>query len=389
MRRRSLGLRLLGAQVLVVLTGALTTTGVATIVGPPLFREHLHRAGVPANSMEEVHAEEAYGYATVISIVVAVAVSAAVALAVTIYVSRRLQRSVTDVASAAEAVASGRYDTRVAAPHLGDDFDALARAFNQMAVRLQTVDETRQRLFRDLAHEIRTPVSVLEAYIEALEDGVRSLTPATAAMLRDQTRRLVRFSEDVAALAKAEESSFSLAWAALDVGVVVRTCVAAVRERFAAKEVRLTYSQSGEVPAFWGDEQRLAQVVHNLLENALLHTPPGGLVEVACASSDGALTLTVTDNGDGIDAAQLPRIFERLYRADSARNRSHGGAGLGLAIARALVEAHGGTIDVSSDGLGTGAAFCVTLPRTANGSHVASRGAAVRGAGPEALSRKQ
>ncbi|MBX9920642.1 MAG: HAMP domain-containing protein, partial [Mycolicibacterium frederiksbergense] len=210
-RRPGIGLRLLAAQAIVVITGALTTTAVATIVGPPLFREHLHRAGVAANSMEEVHAEEAYGYATVISIGVAVAVSALVALAVSYYVSRRLQRSVTEVASAAKAVARGQYDTRVSPPDLGEDFDALAVAFNQMASQLQTVDSTRQRLFRDLAHEIRTPVAVLEAYIEALEDGVRTLTPETAAMLRDQTRRLVRFSEDVAALAKAEESSFTLA----------------------------------------------------------------------------------------------------------------------------------------------------------------------------------
>lgn len=361
-RRPGIGLRLLAAQAVVVLTGALTTMLVAAVVGPPLFREHLHRAGVPANSMEEMHAEEAYGYATVISIGVAVAVSALVALAASIYVSRRLQRSVTEVASAAKAVAEGNYDIRVVPPRLGDDFDALAIAFNQMAARLQTVDSTRQRLFRDLAHEIRTPVSVLEAYIEAIEDGVRSLTPETAAMLRDQTRRLVRFSADVAALANAEESSFSLSCSMIDVGYVVRQCIAAARERYAAKGVAIRLVPHHELPAIWADEQRLAQVIGNLLDNALLHTPTGGSVELTCARDGDVVTVTVADDGAGIAAEHLPRIFERLYRADTARDREHGGAGLGLAIARALVEAQGGTISVTSAGPGCGATFAFELP---------------------------
>lgn len=363
-RRPGIGLRLLAAQAIVVITGAVATTVVAAVVGPPLFREHLHRAGVPADSMEEAHAEEAYGYATVISIGAAVAMSALVALAVSYYVSRRLQQSVTEVASAAKAVARGQYDTRVSPPRLGDEFDALAVAFNQMASRLQTVDSSRQRLFGDLAHEIRTPVAVLEAYVEALEDGVRTLTPSTAAMLRDQTRRLVRFSEDVAALAKAEESSFSLARSMIDVTSVARRCVAAAQERFGTNNVTLRLTQRQQLPPLWADEQRLAQVFGNLLDNALLHTPLGGSVELTCARNGDSVIVTVADDGEGIAAEHLPMIFERFYRADTARDREHGGAGLGLAIAKALVEAHGGTISVNSAGPGTGATFTVDLPVT-------------------------
>lgn len=363
-RRPGIGLRLIAAQAIVVITGAVATTVVAAVVGPPLFREHLHRAGVPADSMEEAHAEEAYGYATVISIGAAVAMSALVALAVSYYVSRRLQQSVTEVASAAKAVARGQYDTRVSPPRLGDEFDALAVAFNQMASRLQTVDSSRQRLFGDLAHEIRTPVAVLEAYVEALEDGVRTLTPSTAAMLRDQTRRLVRFSEDVAALAKAEESSFSLARSMIDVTSVARRCVAAAQERFGTNNVTLRLPQRQQLPPLWADEQRLAQVFGNLLDNALLHTPLGGSVELTCARNGDSVIVTVADDGEGIAAEHLPMIFERFYRADTARDREHGGAGLGLAIAKALVEAHGGTISVNSAGPGTGATFTVDLPVT-------------------------
>ncbi|MBV5246663.1 MULTISPECIES: sensor histidine kinase [Mycolicibacterium] len=360
--RPGIGLRLLAAQAIVLIAGAATTAVVAAVVGPPLFREHLHLAGVPMGSPEEVHAEEAYGYATVISIGGALAVSALAALAVSFYVSRRLQRSITEVASAATIVAQGNYGIRVSPPRLGDDFDALSTAFNQMASRLQAVESTRQQLFGDLAHEIRTPVAVLEAYIEALEDGVRTLTPQTAAMLRDQTRRLVRFSNDVAALAKAEESSVSMSYATVDVDSVTRQCVTAARERYDNKGVALRVRLQKALPPLWADEQRLSQVLGNLLENALRHTPSGGLVEVSCVRDGDRLRVAVADTGEGLAAEHLTRVFERFYRADTARDREHGGAGLGLAIAKALVEAHGGSISVASAGPGAGATFTVELP---------------------------
>ena len=362
--RPGIGLRLLAAQAIVLAAGAVTTAVVAAVVGPPLFREHLHRAGVPMNSPEEVHAEEAYGYATVMSIGGALAVSALAALAVSFYVSRRLQRSVTEVASAATDVAQGNYDVRVSSPRLGDDFDALSTAFNQMASRLQTVDSTRQQLFGDLAHEIRTPVAVLEAYIEALEDGVRTLTPQTATMLRDQTRRLVRFSNDVAALAKAEESSVSMSYANIDVDRLTHRCVAAAQERYDNKGVALRVRLQKALPPLWADEQRLSQVLGNLLENALRHTPSGGSVEVNCVRDGDRLRIAVADTGEGIAAEHVNRVFERFYRADSARDREHGGAGLGLAIAKALVEAHAGAISVASAGPGGGATFTLAMPIT-------------------------
>jgi signal transduction histidine kinase len=355
-------MRLLLAQVLVLTAGAATTFIVAAIVGPPLFREHLHRAGVPANSMEEVHAEEAYRYATVLAVGVALAVSALTALAVSWYVSRRFQRSVTEVAGAATAVADGHYDIRVSPPRLGDDFDALAEAFNQMASRLQSVDATRRRLFGDLAHEIRTPVSVLEAYMEAFDDGVRSPDPKTTAMLRDQTRRLVRFSEDVAALAQAEESSSTLTVTSVDVGELLNNALTTAQERFAAAGVGLDAELPPDVPPLCGDPQRLAQVLGNLLDNALRHTPRGGRVVLGVNVGRDRLTMHVVDTGEGIAAEHLPHLFERFYRVDDARNRRDGGAGIGLAITKALVEAHRGHIAATSAGVGAGAQFTIVLP---------------------------
>lgn len=363
-RRPGIGLRLLAAQAIVLAVGAATTAVVAAVVGPPLFREHLHRAGVPTNSPEEMHAEEAYGYATVMSIGGALAVSALAALAVSYYVSRRLQRSVTEVAGAAALITEGRYDVRVSPPGLGDDFDALATAFNQMASRLQSVERTRRRLFGDLAHEIRTPVAVLDAYVEALEDGVRTLNAETVAVLRDQTGRLVRFSDDVAALAKAEESSVTMAYTEVDTERLVRHAVAAARERYDAKGVALQLRTAQELPPLWADEQRLSQVLDNLLDNALRHTAPGGRVEIHCRADGDRVTITVADNGEGIATEHLSSVFDRFYRVDDARDREHGGAGLGLAIAKALVDAHGGSIAAVSRGTGTGATFTVELPTT-------------------------
>jgi two-component system, OmpR family, sensor histidine kinase BaeS len=360
--RPGIGVRLLLAQTTVLLAGAATVWIVAAIVGPPLFREHLHRAGVSAESNEQMHAEEAYTYATAISIGVALAVSALAALVVTWYFSRRLQRSVTEVSVAAAAVADGRYDVRVPLPQLGDDFDALARAFNQMAGRLESVESTRRRLFGDLAHEIRTPVSVLEAYVEAVEDGVKTLDPETIAMLRDQTRRIVRFSDDVAALAQAEEGHASIAPTSVAPGSLIAAAVAGAADRFAAKGVTVRSHVGDDLPRLWADPDRLAQVLGNLLDNSLRHTPQGGRVDVAATADDSQLTITVTDSGDGIAAEHLPHVFERFYRVDAARDRDHGGAGIGLAIAKALIEAHRGRIALSSDGPGTGTTFTVTLP---------------------------
>jgi two-component system sensor histidine kinase BaeS len=361
-RGRGIGVRLLLAQTMVVLAGAATTWFVAAIVGPPLFREHLHRAGVPADSNEQFHAEEAYTYATAISIGVALGVSTLAALAVTYYFSRRLQRSVTDVSKAAAAVADGHYDSRVSPPNLGDDFDALAGAFNQMAERLESVESTRRRLFGDLAHEIRTPVSVIDAYVEAVEDGVKTLDPETITMLRDQSRRLVRFSDDIAALAQAEEGYASIAPTSLAPDTLIATAVAAAADRFAAKDITLTSNVRDGLPRIWADPQRLAQVLGNLLDNALRHTPPGGRVDVTAQIHQDELAITVTDDGDGIAAEHLPHVFERFYRADAARNRDRGGAGIGLAIAKALIQAHRGDITASSQGPGTGTTCTITLP---------------------------
>ena len=370
--------RLLLAQTLVLVTGGITTWAVASLVGPPLFREHLHRAGVAHDSSEQFHAEQAYQHATALSIAVAITVAALTAFVVTAYLSRRLQHSIAEISAAATSVAEGNYDIRVASPQLGEEFDELATAFNRMAARLQSVESTRRQLFGDLAHEIRTPVAVLEAYLEAVEDGVKTLDPQTVAMLREQTGRLVRFSADAAALAQAEEGHAAITPGWLDAEELLSAVSTGVADRYAAKNVTLT-THVAAPGRLWGDRQRLAQVLGNLLDNALRHTPAGGHVTLAAARAGSQLVFTVADDGEGIDAWHLPHIFERFYRADSARDRQRGGSGIGLAIAKALTEAHGGHINVASNGPGQGTTFTVTVPIQ---PPVAARGTDQREAAP-------
>ena len=353
--------RLLLAQTLVLVAGGVTTWVVASVVGPPLFREHLHRAGVAHDSNEQFHAEQAYRHATALSIAVAITVAALTAFVVTAYLSRRLQRSIAEISAAATAVAEGNYDVQVASPQLGEEFDDLATAFNRMAARLQSVESTRRQLFGDLAHEIRTPVAVLEAYLEAVEDGVKTLDPQTVAMLREQTGRLVRFAADAAALAQAEEAHTAITPGWFDVAELLSAVSTGVTDRYAAKNVTLTTSMTAP-GRLWGDRQRLAQVLGNLLDNALRHTPAGGQVTLTADRTCSQVVFTVADDGEGIAAQHLPHVFERFYRADSARDRQRGGSGIGLAIAKALTEAHGGHISVASRGPGLGAAFTVTVP---------------------------
>jgi two-component system sensor histidine kinase BaeS len=231
-----------------------------------------------------------------------------------------------------------------------------------MAGRLEDVETTRRRLFGDLAHEIRTPVSVLEAYFEAVEDGVKVLDRETITMLRDQARRLVRFSDDVAALAQAEESQAAIAPTSVAPKDLIDAAVSTAADRFATKGVTLTSDVGNGMPAVWADPHRLGQVLANLLDNALRHTASGGRVDISATAHRDEVTISVSDDGEGIVAEHLPHVFERFYRADAARDREHGGAGIGLAIAKALVEAHDGHITASSAGPGTGTTFTITLP---------------------------
>jgi len=364
-RRGGLAGRLLVAQTLVLLTGSLTAWLIAVTVGPTLFHEHLARADVGATSPLSVHAERAYQSANVISLSLALLTALVVAMAVNVYIARRIGRSVASIAGAASDVAGGHYDVRVHAPGLGAEFDALASGFNQMAGRLGSVERTRRRLLADLGHEMRTPVATMEAYLEALEDGVATLDAGTVQLLRSQTRRLARLSEDISTVSRTEEGQVALGLRTVRPESLIATAVRAVAEAYESKGVRLATDIRAGLPELSVDPERMGQVLGNLVDNALRHTPVGGVVTISAAPSRGTddVVLSVADTGEGIPAEHLAHVFERFYRVDTARDRAHGGSGIGLAIAKALVEAHGGQLTATSEGTGQGSTFRILLPR--------------------------
>ena len=353
--------RLLLAQALVLVAGALTTWLVASAAGPSIFHDHLERAGVGHTTSETRHVEEAFASALLVSLSVALLAAVTAALGVSWYFSRRVQRSISPVTAAASQVAAGRYDARVPDPGLGGEFASLTRTFNALAERLGAVETTRRKMLADLAHEMRTPLATIDAHLEAVEDGVRELDETTLGVLRASTRRLRRLAEDVSAISHAEEGRLDIDPQPVDPASLVEGAAGAARGRFASKGVRLETSIHTHDPVL-ADTDRIGQVLTNLLDNALRHTPPEGTVTLTCSRIDRWVQYTVADTGAGIAGEHLGRLFDRFYRVDTARDRNHGGSGIGLSIAKALVEAHGGSISVDSSGVDRGATFTVRLP---------------------------
>lgn len=354
--------RLLVAQALVLLAGALTTWLVASVVGPSIFSDHLELAGVEHTASETRHVEEAFASALLISISLALITSVFAALAVSWYFSRRVQRSIGNVADAASQIAAGRYGARVPDPGLGGEFATLAVTYNRLAERLEATESTRRSMLADLAHEMRTPLATIDAHLEAIEDGIRTLDDDTLAVIRRSTGRLRRLAEDMAAVSRAEEEGRDVTLKRVDAAELAAAAAESARDRFAAKGVLLR-TELGDAGQIGADAERLGQVLGNLLDNALRHTPAGGTVTLACRRVDRWVEYRVHDTGDGVATEHLPHLFDRFYRADRARDRNHGGSGIGLAIAKALTEAHGGAISVASSGVGKGTTFTVRLPR--------------------------
>lgn len=363
--RSRFAVRLLVAQALVLVAGALTTWLVASLVGPTIFTNHLQEAGDDHTAEEASHLEQAFASALLVSISLALLASVVAALAVTWYFSRRVHRSIEAVARAASQIATGNYGARVTDPGLGAEFTTLALGYNRLAERLEATEKTRRSMLADLAHEMRTPLATIDAHLEAVEDGIRPLDRKTLGVVRGSTGRLRRLAEDMSALSRAEEG-LHVSPAPVDAAALAATAAEAVRDRFTAAGVHLgtDIADAGRVRV---DADRMGQVLGNLLDNALRHTPEGGTVTLTCRRVEDWVEYRVADTGDGVAAEHLPHLFDRFYRVDTSRDRRRGGSGIGLAIAKALVEAHGGGISVTSAGVGRGTTFAVRLPRNPAG----------------------
>jgi len=304
------------------------------------------------------------------------------ALILGLYLAWQITAPLRQLRSAARAIASGDLSQRVKITS-SDEIGDLGQAFNHMAEALERNEQLRRRLMADIAHELRTPLSVIRANLEALQDGVFSLNTESLTPIQEQTLLLARLVEDLRQLALAEAGQLALERQVVNVADLVQQSVDSHRPQAAEKQIELRVSTHEPLPAVSLDPQRIGQVLHNLLGNALRYTPSKGKVTVACwpfearqgqiSSPDSLpsallsvaeghwLALTVADTGPGIAPEDLPHVFERFYRGDRSRSRSSGGTGLGLAIARQLVEAHRGQIAAENEPQG-GARFTFVLP---------------------------
>jgi len=263
-----------------------------------------------------------------------------IALVLARILARGLTSPLRDMSGAAAAMARGDYDQRVDVTSR-DEIGQLATAFNEMAAQLAETDRVRRDLVANTSHELRTPIAALRAQLENLVDGVSNPDPETFAAMLAQADRLGRLVTQLLDLSRLEAGVVPLDRAAFDVGGVVQQ---AVREQELHDEAIALHVEVEDGLVADGDPERVHQVVANLLENAARYTPSGGTVAVQARRSRHGVTIEISDEGPGISDADATRVFERFYRADSARARSDGGAGLGLAIARWIVDLHGGDI---------------------------------------------
>jgi two-component system sensor histidine kinase BaeS len=276
--------------------------------------------------------------------------------------ARRITVPLERVVRATQAIAGGRRDVQITQKAGVRELDGIAAAVNDLSRGLQEQEALRRRLTADMAHELRTPLATLQGHLEALLDGIWQPDPERLAGLHEEILRINRLVADLENLARYEGDSRSLRRSDLDLTALVEGIVRNHEPQFHAKGVPLRFSsQAANGRMFSADADKLSQAVINLLSNALKFTPAGGQVEVQVASGPEGAEIRVADTGIGIRPEDLPRVFERFYRADSSRSRTTGGAGIGLSIAKAIVEAHGGTIAAESRP-GWGAEFRIRLP---------------------------
>jgi signal transduction histidine kinase len=284
-----------------------------------------------------------------------------ISIVVGILLSRSVSAPLSKLADAARSI--GRRDlSRRVEVRGSQEIQEVAQAFNEMAADLQQAEILRQNLLADVAHELRTPITVIQGNLQAILDDVYELDKAEIAQLYDQTRQLTHLVDDLRELAQAEARQLPLEMIPVDLSVLASD-VAAIYESIAeVQQIQLQTRISKGLPLIQGDRARLMQCLQNLLNNAFRHTPAGGVVTLSVQQQEKILEVSVQDSGSGIAPEHLLHVFDRFYRVDPARARETGGTGLGLAITRAIIQNHGGTISAVSAGEGQGSTFTISLP---------------------------
>lgn len=276
-------------------------------------------------------------------------------------VARTLIRPLRRLTTAIHAMKAGELGQQVPVQS-EDELGELAHAFNQMSTDLAHANQLRRDMTADIAHELRNPLLVITGYLEAMRDGVLEPTNARLTALYDEAHHLEHLVADLRTLSSADAGELSLQQEPVSPAELLRRAHSAWETQAQHQQVALALQTAPNLPTISLDPERMMQVFNNLVSNALRHTPAGGQVALTAQMADDYIVFAVRDSGQGIAQEELPFIFERFYRVDPARQEMMGSTGLGLAIARSIVEAHGGTLSATSDGLGHGTTFHIQLP---------------------------
>ncbi len=376
--RRHLGAKLLLSYLVIILVGVAVLAVASQFALPSSFSRHMAGMGpMMGNMMDgqgqgpgqglgrfgtmtQLYADfragfnEALMYAALAAMLVAVVLS--------LYLSRSVIAPISAMSLAAQRIADGRYDERVQV-NGADELAQLATRFNQMAGKLNQVESMRRRLIGDVSHELRTPLTAIKGSMEGLMDGVLPATQETYQQIHAEADRLNRLVDDLQELSRVESHAYQLELRPVEVAALVRTVAKRLASQAESKRISLDLELAPDLPRVLADEDRAVQVLTNLTGNALQYTPENGTVTIAARRMNQEVQVSIQDTGIGIPPEHLPHIFDRFYRADKSRSRrSGGGSGIGLTIARALVEAHGGRIWAESAGEGQGSTLTFTLP---------------------------
>jgi signal transduction histidine kinase len=290
-------------------------------------------------------------------------VAASVSLGVARQMARGMTQPLRDMASAARRMETGDYSVRVQT-RSRDEVGKLAAAFNRMSGELENLEQSRRDLVANVSHELKTPITAIRAHLENLLDGVEQPDPATLGLMLAQVERLGRLVDQLLDLSRLESGEVPLRIEPLPLQPLVDDLISEIDMAIPGRGVQVRNDVPTDLPALSADRERIHQVLFNLVDNAVRFTPAGGSVTVTARRRNGSVEVAVSDTGAGIPPEHLPRLFERFYRADPARSRGDGGTGIGLAIARSVVEAHGGQIRAQSEP-GLGSVFTFDLPSAA------------------------
>jgi histidine kinase len=362
--RRHLGAKIFFSYLVIIVLGVTVLVIASQFILPGAFNRHMGMmdGGMMGgqNSMSQLYVDfrasfnEALMYAALTAMIAALALS--------FLFSRSVVAPVLAMSHATQRIADGRYDERVQVVG-ADELAGLALRFNQMAEKLDQVESMRRRLIGDVSHELRTPLTAIKGSMEGLMDGVLSANDETFGQIHAEADRLNRLVDDLQELSRVEAHAYQLDFRPLEVSSLVQTVTKRLAPQAQSKRIFLDLNLTPDLPPVLADEDRAIQILTNLTGNALQYTPEGGRVTISAKRTNGEIQISVRDTGVGIPPEHLSRIFDRFYRVDKSRSRqSGGGSGIGLTIARAIVEAHGGRIWVESAGEGQGSTFIFTLP---------------------------